>query len=58
MSERSLQWYTGDVQRGAQGMTGYTGALYNGTQDVLGMAVKTQEMTGEGRGFSYGQGSL
>lgn len=43
---RSLQWYTGDVYRAAQGMVGYTRALYSGTQ---GMYRDDSENTGDDR---------
>lgn len=53
--DRGVQGVTGDVYRGAKGSTGYTVALYNGTQ---GMYSKKRGVTGEGRGFSYGHGFL
>lgn len=31
---RGLQWHTVDVYLGTQGMTGYTGVLYRGTQGL------------------------
>lgn len=54
--DRGPQWDTEDGYRGAEGMTGvYSGSLQWHTGDVQGMTVKTQAVTGEDGGFSYGQ---
>lgn len=47
--DRGLYRHTGDVNRDAHWMTGYTGALHTG--NIQGRTVKTQGIAGEERGF-------
>lgn len=52
---RGLQWLTGDVKSGAQGMTGVLGMCTEAHRVCTG---DDSENTGGVRGFSYGQGIL